>query len=99
MALEVHAGARGLLVLSETFYPGWHAVVNGNGQRIYRVNGDLRGIIVRRGTAELSWTTGRSPSTPEGSSACWLSPERRDSASPSLAVSLSGICFNSMLPR
>ena len=32
-------------VLSETFYRGWHAVVNGTGQRIYRVNGGLRGII------------------------------------------------------
>jgi hypothetical protein len=50
----------------------------------------------RRGTAALSWTTGRSPSTTERSSACWLSAERRDCASPSLAVKLSGIC--SMLP-
>ena len=45
MALEVRAGARRLPVLSETFYRGWHAVVNGTGQRIYRVNGGLRGII------------------------------------------------------
>jgi uncharacterized membrane protein YfhO len=40
-------------VLSKTFYPGWHAIVNGTGQRIYRVNGDLRGIIVPAGNSRV----------------------------------------------
>jgi hypothetical protein len=49
MELSVRAESQGLLVLSEIFYPGWRATVNGAGQRIYKVNGGLRGIVVPRG--------------------------------------------------
>ncbi len=47
--LSVHARSRGLLVLSENFYPGWQAGVNGHPARIYEVDGALRGIVVDAG--------------------------------------------------
>jgi hypothetical protein len=58
MELSVQSGSQGLLVLSEIFYPGWHATVNGAGQRIYKVDGSLRGIVVPRGESQvvLSYT-------------------------------------------
>jgi hypothetical protein len=46
---EVNVRTRGLLVLSERFAPGWHALVNGKETQIYRVDGDLRGIVLDRG--------------------------------------------------
>jgi hypothetical protein len=38
-----------LLVLSEVWYPGWHAKVNGIEEPILRVNGTLRGVFVNAG--------------------------------------------------
>ncbi|HXN45273.1 MAG TPA: YfhO family protein, partial [Bryobacteraceae bacterium] len=49
MVMDVHASGRGLVVLSEVFYPGWHARVNGSPARIYKVDGALRGIVVPGG--------------------------------------------------
>jgi hypothetical protein len=53
MTLAVHAEARALLVLSETYYPGWQASVNGHPARIYEVDGLLRGIPVERGDNQV----------------------------------------------
>jgi uncharacterized membrane protein YfhO len=36
-------------VLSENFYPGWQASLNGRPARIYEVDGALRGIVVNAG--------------------------------------------------
>jgi uncharacterized membrane protein YfhO len=49
LGLSVKARSRGLLVLSENFYPGWQAGVNGRPARIYEVDGALRGIVVDAG--------------------------------------------------
>lgn len=49
LELKVHAGSRGLLVLSENFYPGWEATVNGNPTTIYKVDGALRGVVIPSG--------------------------------------------------
>jgi Bacterial membrane protein YfhO len=49
MAMDVNAGSAGLLVLSEMYYPGWVATVNGKAAKIYQVDGALRGIAVARG--------------------------------------------------
>ena len=51
--LRVHAQNRGLLVVSETYYPGWRAFVNGAAQQIYPVDGDLRGVIVPAGDSQV----------------------------------------------
>ncbi len=53
MALSVHASGRAMLVLSETFYPGWNATVNGTPARIYKVDGALRGIVVPPGDSRV----------------------------------------------
>ena len=53
MALKVHAAGRGLLVLSETFYPGWTATVDGRPALIHKVDGALRGIVVPPGDSRV----------------------------------------------
>jgi hypothetical protein len=44
------SGCRGLLIVSETFYPGWDAYVDGRRQPIYEVFGALRGVVVESGS-------------------------------------------------
>lgn len=39
----------GILVLTDTFYPGWKAYVDGEPAEIYRVNGLVRGVFLRDG--------------------------------------------------
>jgi hypothetical protein len=46
---DVQAHGQALLVLSELFYPGWRATVNGKTAPILKVDGDLRGIVVPSG--------------------------------------------------
>jgi len=53
--LKVRAGSRGLLVLSEMYYPGWEARVNGNREKIYEVDGGLRGVIVPQGESRVTF--------------------------------------------
>ena len=50
----VHANHAGLLVLSELFYPGWRATVNGRTTNIVRVDGALRGVVVPSGESRVS---------------------------------------------
>ena len=49
MAMDVNAASAGVLVLSEMYYPGWVATVNGKASKIYQVDGALRGIAVSAG--------------------------------------------------
>lgn len=53
LAMDVNMGAPGLLVLSELYYPGWRAKVNGKPAAIYRVDGGLRGIAAARGFSRI----------------------------------------------
>lgn len=46
---SVTSGGRALLVVSDMFYGGWQATVNGKLETIHRVNGALRGIVVNGG--------------------------------------------------
>ena len=46
VVVQVVPEATGLLVLTDTYYPGWKAEVDGQERRIYRVNGVARGVIV-----------------------------------------------------
>jgi hypothetical protein len=52
--VDVHADGRALLVLSELFYPGWKATVNGQHAEIWKVDGGLRGIVVPNGDSRVS---------------------------------------------
>ncbi len=49
IVVKVTASGRGTLVLSELYYPGWEAHVNGSLQRISEVHGGLRGIPIPQG--------------------------------------------------
>jgi hypothetical protein len=51
MALDVNASGTGLLVLSEMYYPGWQATVNGRDAEIRKADGAFRGILVPRGAS------------------------------------------------
>ena len=53
MELEVDAQSRALLVLSENYYPGWRATIDGQTTPIYRVDSALRGVIVPRGHSRV----------------------------------------------
>jgi len=50
MVLEVEAAADGILVLSEVYYPGWRAYVDGQKTRIYRANHALRALPLEAGS-------------------------------------------------
>ncbi|HWE48996.1 MAG TPA: YfhO family protein [Bryobacteraceae bacterium] len=53
ISIDVTSEKSGLLVLSEMFYPGWHATVNGKPVQIYRVDGALRGVAAPQGTDRI----------------------------------------------
>ncbi len=54
MELQARAAGRGLVVLSEMFYPGWRAEVDGRAAPIHKVDGALRGIEVPAGTHRIT---------------------------------------------
>jgi hypothetical protein len=54
IAAKVTAASRGTLVLSELYYPGWEARVNGRSQRIDEVHGGLRGIPIPQGESSVT---------------------------------------------
>jgi hypothetical protein len=49
VVLHVETDAPALLVLSDTFYPGWRATVDGTPVPIYQTNAALRGVLVPAG--------------------------------------------------
>lgn len=51
--LSVSTGEPGLLVLSDAYYPGWTATIDGNEAEILQVNGLFRGLFVPAGQHEV----------------------------------------------
>ena len=51
--IRARMNCRGMVVLSETYFPGWQARVDGRELPIYEVFGALRGVVVERGDHEL----------------------------------------------
>jgi hypothetical protein len=49
MRINADLRCRGLLVVSETVYPGWKAYVDGQEQPIHEVFGALRGVVLEAG--------------------------------------------------
>ena len=43
-------GCRGMVILSDTWFPGWRATVDGKSARIFAADGIVRGVVVDRGT-------------------------------------------------
>ena len=56
--LQTSASGDSLLVLSENHYPGWRALIDGQGAEMLRVNYGLRGVVVPAGTHEVAFVYG-----------------------------------------
>jgi hypothetical protein len=54
ITVKVTSSGSGTLVLSELFYPGWKARVNGRPQRIDEVHGGLRGVAIPQGESVVT---------------------------------------------
>jgi hypothetical protein len=55
VTLRVDAACPGLLVLPDTYFPGWKATVNGEEQTIYATDGALRGVAVPQGSSQVEF--------------------------------------------
>ncbi len=53
--IEVELAAPGLLVLSDLYYPGWTALVDGLAQQIYPTNLTMRGVYVPAGFHQIEF--------------------------------------------
>lgn len=56
LAVAVQAPVAGFLLLADTFYPGWTAVVDGASAPIYRANVSVRAVPVPMGRHEVVFT-------------------------------------------
>jgi hypothetical protein len=55
VTLQVDAACPGLLVLPDTYFPGWKATVNGDEQTIYPTDGAFRGVAVPEGSSRVEF--------------------------------------------
>ena len=53
VSVRVEAAEAAFLVLTDTFYPGWNAYVNGSAVPIYRAYGVVRAVFVGAGSHEV----------------------------------------------
>jgi hypothetical protein len=54
VAFQARMGCRGMLVIADTWYPGWYATVDGHPAPIYQPYAALRGVVVERGFHTLA---------------------------------------------
>jgi uncharacterized membrane protein YfhO len=55
VTLQVESTCAGLLVLPDTYFPGWTATVNGHERPIYPTDGAFRGVTVPKGTSRVEF--------------------------------------------
>lgn len=56
MDFSVTSDGKALLVLTDTYYPGWKALINGKEVEILRTNWGFRGVYVPKGASEIRFT-------------------------------------------
>lgn len=54
MTIQTRMGCRGMLVIADTWYPGWYAAVDDRPAPIYEAYGALRGIVVEQGMHKVT---------------------------------------------
>jgi hypothetical protein len=54
--LDVNAACAGLVVLPDTYFPGWRATVNGQDKTVYPTDGAFRGVVVPQGRSTIELT-------------------------------------------
>lgn len=55
LSLEFKNKNPGFLVVSDTFYPGWKAFIDGNESKIVRINSIMRSVFVKSGAHRISF--------------------------------------------
>ena len=53
--ISVDSQVAGLLILSDAYYPGWEATLDGDPVQIYRADSTMRGVFIPAGTHELAF--------------------------------------------
>jgi hypothetical protein len=53
--IQAKMACKGMVVLSDTFFPGWRATIDGASAPIYEVNAAMRGVIVPAGPHTLTF--------------------------------------------
>jgi hypothetical protein len=53
VVVRTKSDSQGLLVLAESWYPGWRATVGGKPSEVFPVNGWMRGVVVPAGQNEV----------------------------------------------
>lgn len=56
MSIQVKTESPALLFLSDNFYPGWKAMVNGKETKIYRADYSFRAVVVPRGDSLVEFS-------------------------------------------
>jgi hypothetical protein len=49
VSMRARLACRGMVILSDTWFPGWHATVDGRSTEIHEAYGSLRGVVVDAG--------------------------------------------------
>ncbi|MBS1826488.1 MAG: YfhO family protein [Acidobacteria bacterium] len=55
VAIDATMACRGMVILSETMYPGWQATIDGNPARIWEAYGVFRGVVVEAGNHRIDF--------------------------------------------
>lgn len=58
VTLDVNFSSAKLLVFNDSFHPDWRVKVNGRSERVWRVNGAFKGVVVPAGSARVVFTFG-----------------------------------------
>jgi hypothetical protein len=53
--VRAQMGCKGMVILADTFFPGWRAEIDGQAAAIYEVNEAMRGVIVPQGVHVLTF--------------------------------------------
>jgi uncharacterized membrane protein YfhO len=53
ISLNVEMACTGMVIVSDSWYPGWKAEVDGRSAEIHRAYGLIRGVVVERGSHRL----------------------------------------------